>query len=72
MAREFYGTFALAVLCRVVPKTIARWTNAGRIPVVRTLGGRRRYTRAAVQDFLRANGFEVPPELQPAPSEPAT
>ena len=38
----------------VNPKTVTRWADAGKLPVVRTLGGHRRYrvgdVRAALED----------------------
>ena len=48
----------VAALFRVTPKTITRWAEAGKLPVVRTLGGHRRFPARAVQavyDELRGN-----------------
>lgn len=36
----------------VDPKTVTRWADAGKLPVVRTLGGHRRYPEHAVHDLL--------------------
>jgi len=33
----------VATLFRVTPKTVTRWAEAGKLPVVRTLGGHRRF-----------------------------
>lgn len=38
----------VAALFRVTPKTVTRWAEAGKLPVVRTLGGHRRFPAAAV------------------------
>jgi excisionase family DNA binding protein len=39
----------VAALFRVTPKTVTRWAEAGKLPVVRTLGGHRRFPAAAVR-----------------------
>ncbi len=39
----------VAALFRVTPKTITRWAEAGKLPVVRTLGGHRRFPAQGVQ-----------------------
>lgn len=33
----------VATLFRVTPKTVTRWAEAGKLPVVKTLGGHRRF-----------------------------
>lgn len=38
----------VAALFRVDPKTVARWSDSGKIPSIRTLGGHRRFRRADV------------------------
>ncbi len=43
----------VAALFRVDPKTVTRWAKAGKISVVRTLGGHRRFRRADVEARLR-------------------
>ena len=43
----------VAELFRVNAKTVTRWAKAGKISVVRTLGGHRRYRRADVEAQLR-------------------
>jgi excisionase family DNA binding protein len=35
-------------------RTVARWADAGKLSVLRTLGGQRRYRRAEVQELLTA------------------
>jgi len=39
----------VAAMFRVTPKTVTRWAEAGKLPVVRTLGGHRRFPAAAVR-----------------------
>lgn len=43
----------VAALFRVDPKTVARWSDSGKIPSIRTLGGHRRFRR---DDVLAALG----------------
>lgn len=43
----------VAALFRVSPKTVARWSRAGRLTALRTLGGHRRFRIEEVQ-ALRA------------------
>lgn len=38
----------VAALFRVDPKTVARWSDSGKIPSIRTLGGHRRFRREDV------------------------
>lgn len=38
----------VAVLCKVTPITVTRWANTGKLAPVRTPGGHRRYSAAAV------------------------
>ncbi len=39
----------VAALFRVSPKTVARWSRAGKLTALRTLGGHRRFRVAEVQ-----------------------
>ena len=38
----------VASMFRVTPKTVTRWAEAGKLPVLRTLGGHRRFPAGAV------------------------
>lgn len=40
-------------MLRVDPATVARWARTGRLRVVRTPGGHRRYFRADIEAILR-------------------
>lgn len=48
----------VAALFRVDPKTVARWTNSGKLSSVRTPGGHYRYWRSDVLAYLGARGAE--------------
>ena len=45
----------VAVLLRVDPKTVTRWTNAGKLASIRTPGGHRRIPSSAVDALLRGD-----------------
>jgi len=47
----------VAMRFRVDPKTVTRWANAGKLSVVRTLGGHRRYLRSEVDVLLATHGL---------------
>lgn len=42
----------VAALFRVDPKTVTRWSKAGKLTSVRTLGGHRRYREVEVRALL--------------------
>lgn len=44
----------VAVMFRVDPKTVTRWSAAGRLASIRTPGGHRRYHRAEIEALLKA------------------
>lgn len=46
----------VAVMFRVVPKTVTRWAKAGKLTSIRTLGGHRRFRESEVRELLRAGG----------------
>jgi excisionase family DNA binding protein len=46
----------VAKMFRVVPKTVTRWAQAGKISSIRTLGGHRRFREAEVRRLLE-EGF---------------
>ncbi|ADH91967.1 helix-turn-helix domain-containing protein [Arcanobacterium haemolyticum] len=49
----------VAALFRVDPKTVARWSDSGKIPSIRTLGGHRRFRRSDIVAILENNTTEV-------------
>ena len=42
----------VAALFRVDPKTVTRWSQEGRLPCIRTLGGHRRFRAGEVYELL--------------------
>lgn len=64
-----------AVLCRVKPKTVTRWGNAGRLTLVRTLGGHSRFLEREVRALPECRGDQVaadpPGHSIPAPRSAA-
>ena len=49
----------VAVMFRVSPKTVTRWSRAGKISAVRTLGGHRRFRASEVRRFLEEVGEDL-------------
>lgn len=47
----------VAQLFGVDPKTVARWSDAGKLDALRTLGGHRRYRLSEVEALLEQGGF---------------
>lgn len=43
----------VAALFRVDPKTVTRWSQAGKLNTVRTLGGHRRYRRSEIEKLVK-------------------
>lgn len=53
-AEELLTPAEVAKLFRVNAKTVTRWSNAGLLRSVRTLGGHRRYIATEVRALLKA------------------
>jgi len=49
----------VAHILGVNPKTVARWAEQGKLPALRTLGGRRRFRRADVNDAIAKANHEI-------------
>jgi len=58
---------AASELLGVAASTVRRWADAGRLPMKRTLGGHRRFSRAAVLELAQSLGEEG---AAPAPATP--
>jgi excisionase family DNA binding protein len=58
-AATFLRSAEVAALLQVSPKTIARWSQQGRLPFQRTLGGHRRYPEPAIRQLLASLTQEV-------------
>ena len=52
----------VAALFDVDPKTVSSWADAGKLTVVRTLGGHRRYLQAEVMALRNA---QLPRQREP-------
>lgn len=57
----------VAALFRVDTKTVTRWADSGRLTVIRTLGGHRRFFKAEVMALRE--GRQVPPERAICPDD---
>ena len=42
----------VANMCRVNPKTVTRWAQAGKLSSLRTIGGHRRYSASEVRSLM--------------------
>ena len=52
--------FMASKFCRVSPKTIINWIEAGHIKAYKTVGGHRRINRADLEGFMRKQGIPIP------------
>jgi excisionase family DNA binding protein len=50
--------------CRVSPKSIINWIEAGHIKAYKTVGGHRRIKREDLEGFMRKQGIPMPEEGQ--------
>src|SRR5690242_8830940 len=55
----------------VATSTLRRWGDAGRIPMKRTIGGHRRFPRAAITELAKAPPAEVAVVRAPRPAPAA-
>jgi excisionase family DNA binding protein len=51
---EYIAPAEAARLLKVSPRTITRWAREGRLPSITTLGGHRRFPRAAIEGLAAA------------------
>jgi excisionase family DNA binding protein len=70
---EWISIAAASRLLQVSPPTVRRWSDAGRVPSRKTLGGHRRFSRAAIMALI--SGVSETPSLSaehlyPAPPTP--
>jgi len=54
----------VAALFGVSPHTIYRWAREGRLPVLVTLGGRRRYPAEEILRLAQQRGYTARPEVR--------
>lgn len=55
-ADEWISLQEASVLLAVAPSTVRRWGDAGQVPMKRTLGGHRRFSRAAILRLAEVPG----------------
>ncbi|MBW1849604.1 MAG: helix-turn-helix domain-containing protein, partial [Deltaproteobacteria bacterium] len=48
--------------CKVSPKTIINWIEAGNIKAYKTVGGHRRVKKSDLEQFMKAQGIPIPEE----------
>jgi excisionase family DNA binding protein len=48
---SYLRTAEVADLLHVSPKTVSRWAKEGKLPILRTLGGNRRYPEAEIREL---------------------
>lgn len=60
----------VASMFRVTPKTVTRWAEAGKLPVLRTLGGHRRFPAGAVFRLRAALDKPADPDDAADPADP--
>jgi hypothetical protein len=61
---QFFTTGQVAKMCRVAMRTVAKWTDGGKLQCHRVpLSQNRRIPRDGLIAFLRKYNFPVPPEL---------
>jgi excisionase family DNA binding protein len=54
--------FQASKYCKVSPKTIINWIDAGHIEAYRTVGGHRRIKKSHLGNFMRKQGIPIPEE----------
>ncbi|PKN26142.1 MAG: histidine kinase [Deltaproteobacteria bacterium HGW-Deltaproteobacteria-21] len=57
---DIMTVFMASKFCRVSPKTIINWIEAGHIKAYKTVGGHRRINRADLEGFMRKQGIPIP------------
>jgi excisionase family DNA binding protein len=59
------STREVAVLLNVTETTVKRWSDEGRIPCIRTLGGHRKFELKEIINFAEINGYSLTGMLPP-------
>lgn len=59
---DILTVFQASKYCRVSPKTIINWIDAGHFEAYRTVGGHRRIKRGDLEVFMKKQGIPVPDE----------
>jgi excisionase family DNA binding protein len=59
---DILTVFKASKYCKVSPKTIINWIEAGHIKAYKTVGGHRRISQADLETFMRKQGIPIPDE----------
>ena len=59
---DILTVFKASKYCKVSPKTIINWIEAGHIKAYKTVGGHRRISKADLETFMRKQGIPIPDE----------
>ena len=59
---DILTVFKASKHCKVSPKTIINWIEAGHIKAYKTVGGHRRISQADLETFMRKQGIPIPDE----------
>jgi len=59
---DIMTVFKASKHCKVSPKTIINWIEAGHIKAYKTVGGHRRIKQSDLEDFMRKQGIPIPEE----------
>ena len=57
---DILTVFQASNYCRVSPKTIINWIEAGHINAYKTVGGHRRIKRSNLEEFMKKQGIPIP------------
>jgi excisionase family DNA binding protein len=57
---DLFTVHTASAYCRVTPRTIINWIEAGHIPCYRTVGGHRRINRTDLETFMKEKGIPIP------------
>jgi CheY-like chemotaxis protein len=64
MKKKAYGTYDIAKICHVMPATVGRWIEEGKLPSFTTGGGHRRVWDNDLVTFLNSHNIPLPGELE--------
>ena len=59
---DILTVFKASKYCKVSPKTIINWIEAGHIKAYKTVGGHRRINKLDLEAFMRKQGIPIPDE----------
>ena len=57
---DIMTVFMASKVCKVSPKTIINWIEAGHIKAYKTVGGHRRISKPDLIEFMRRQGIPIP------------